>query len=189
VILSQPNRTLGRIPCFRGSSIYRGSHYRTTSTSSTSSTNRSHGIGINQAWHTVELLANQFQATTRGLWDTCKDHLHTSNKQSHQQPNYYSRTLLLLQETRQVYTSLPQLLFLDRPGITSGISLVDQLQFFNGHCSSSQQCDSHFDRHEPDPSAPRISVRFFISRSDHPSGSGLTSPQPLEPTTFEPPRW
>jgi hypothetical protein len=77
----------------------------------------------NQARHTVELMAYHFQATARGQWDTRNEHLHTASPT--QQP--YSRTLLL-QETRQVYASLPRILFLDRPAITNGIPLADRLQ-------------------------------------------------------------
>jgi hypothetical protein len=71
----------------------------------------------------VELLAHLFQTTARGQWDTRNDHLHAATP-SHQP---YSRTLLL-QETRQVYADLPNILFLDRPAITNGISLEDRLQ-------------------------------------------------------------
>jgi hypothetical protein len=78
----------------------------------------------NQARHTVELMAHHFQATARSQWATRNEHLHKESP-THQP---YSRTLLL-QETRQIYASLPLILFLDRPAITNGISLADRLQF------------------------------------------------------------
>ena len=77
-----------------------------------------------QARQAIETIAHHFQATARCQWDTRNGHLHEASS-SHQP---YTR-ILLQAETRQIYQHVPQLLFLDRPAITNGISLADRLQF------------------------------------------------------------
>jgi hypothetical protein len=70
------------------------------------------------------MLAHHFQAAARRQWDTRNGHLHDESP-SHQP---YSR-ILLQAETRQIYNTLTQILFLDRPAITNGITLADRLRF------------------------------------------------------------